>query len=75
MGYKDSWEDKIHALGRLTCDLSECLNKRDGSAYKTTFFGHLGPMVETGEHKYHIKCLERKQKSDYIKKHKVELPD
>jgi hypothetical protein len=66
MGSRDMYSSRIEMLGKLTCDLKECLNKRDGSSYKTTFFGHLGPIIDLDEKRFHIKCLERKKMQQSI---------
>jgi hypothetical protein len=75
MESRNRWYDKVGFMGRLTCDLHECLNKPNGSASKTAYFGHLGAMVDVNNRRYHVKCLEDKKSMDAIRTFEAENRD
>lgn len=69
------WDGNKSMFGRLVCDMPECLNRTSGSTHKTAYFKDLGPVVEVGSSRKHIRCLVAKTENEVVTKAITESVD
>ena len=69
------WDGNKKMFGRLVCDMPECLNKTEGTSHKTAYFKDLGPVVEVGSARKHIRCVVAKTENNAIFKETTQAVD